>query len=517
MLEEPKIKKVDKRDKQLPQNFEQLIEMYDVEKIWPYMKKVIDYINNNLGSNNVEEIAVKQTQPTNNEKVWFQKSKNLLDLSEFTDVPSSYGVSFKLINNNIVVNGTAEDYASSNVYFYNLEDGETYTISANVANVQVYVQAEGETTEGELTVKTLARLNSSNGSSCTFTHSKDTNYNRIKLLFYVTSGIVYNNYPLNLQIEKGNTATGYKPYGIEDKKIYTKREDGEYEVFMENEVVVSPTQPTTNEKVWIQYSKNRINPNNKHNTSASYDFTNDTYKLTSAGSIYLLCKLVVGKTYTLSYKNNNGFVSIRASDYNNGGSWLEYGRSTTTDGTITFTATTDTVVVQFINGTANSSTVQKVQLEEGSNETEYKSYTEKAIYVKNDNGVYEEILDVEKVNAQQNYSTEEQVIGTWIDGKLLYRKVVEISSIDANANSVDASISIPNLNEITNIGGTLKTSFGAYKPLNTVYCDGSNIVNHYTFQVYAITGSMLTLVYGDFWKTNFGKLSTILEYTKTTD
>ena len=48
MLEEPKIKKVDKRDKQLPQNFEQLIEMYDVEKIWPYILKIIQFINKEI-------------------------------------------------------------------------------------------------------------------------------------------------------------------------------------------------------------------------------------------------------------------------------------------------------------------------------------------------------------------------------------------------------------------------------------------------------------------------------------
>ncbi len=48
MLEEPKIKKVDKRDKQLPQNFEQLIEMYDVEKIWPYILKTIQFINEEI-------------------------------------------------------------------------------------------------------------------------------------------------------------------------------------------------------------------------------------------------------------------------------------------------------------------------------------------------------------------------------------------------------------------------------------------------------------------------------------
>ena len=48
MLEEPKIKKVDKRDKQLPQNFEQLIEMYDVEKIWPYVLKIVQVINKDI-------------------------------------------------------------------------------------------------------------------------------------------------------------------------------------------------------------------------------------------------------------------------------------------------------------------------------------------------------------------------------------------------------------------------------------------------------------------------------------
>lgn len=87
MLEEPKIKKVDKRDKQLPQNFEQLIEMYDVEKIWPYMKKVIDYINNDL-----EKIKVNPREPTNNERVWLQKGKNLSKVSRFDEVNSSSGV-----------------------------------------------------------------------------------------------------------------------------------------------------------------------------------------------------------------------------------------------------------------------------------------------------------------------------------------------------------------------------------------------------------------------------------------
>lgn len=46
MLEEVKRKEVDKRDKQLPQSFEQLIQMYDLEHIWTYIGNMTNYINN---------------------------------------------------------------------------------------------------------------------------------------------------------------------------------------------------------------------------------------------------------------------------------------------------------------------------------------------------------------------------------------------------------------------------------------------------------------------------------------
>lgn len=46
MLEEIKRKEVDKRDKQLPQNFEQLIQMYDLDKLWAYIGQITDCVNN---------------------------------------------------------------------------------------------------------------------------------------------------------------------------------------------------------------------------------------------------------------------------------------------------------------------------------------------------------------------------------------------------------------------------------------------------------------------------------------
>ena len=48
MLEEIKRKEVDKRDKQLPQNFEQLIQMYDLDKIWASIDNIINYSNNDI-------------------------------------------------------------------------------------------------------------------------------------------------------------------------------------------------------------------------------------------------------------------------------------------------------------------------------------------------------------------------------------------------------------------------------------------------------------------------------------
>ena len=78
-------------------------------------------------------------------------------------------------------------------------------------------------------------------------------------------------------------------------------------------------------------------------------------------------------------------------------------------------------------------------LEAGDTSTAYEPYVEKKIYTKNDNGNYEEFLNVEKTNNLQNYSTEEQVIGTWIDGKPIYRKVVSVGVLPSNTTKYVSS------------------------------------------------------------------------------
>lgn len=45
MLEKPNRKKIDKQDGNTPTNIEQLIQRYDLEKVWPYIEKIIDNLN----------------------------------------------------------------------------------------------------------------------------------------------------------------------------------------------------------------------------------------------------------------------------------------------------------------------------------------------------------------------------------------------------------------------------------------------------------------------------------------
>lgn len=59
-----------------------------------------------------------------------------------------------------------------------------------------------------------------------------------------------------------------------------------------------------------------------------------------------------------------------------------------------------------------------------------------SIYVRNSNGVYEEFIK----KSEEVYSTEEQRIGTWIDGKPLYRiiKEYDVSAKETQSNDISS-------------------------------------------------------------------------------
>ena len=119
---------------------------------------------------------------------------------------------------------------------------------------------------------------------------------------------------------------------------------------------------------------------------------------------------------------------------------------------------------------------------------------------------YEKVEDKGEV-----YSTEEVKIGTWIDGKPLYRKTIEIdtSSSFANSTLTKHEHKIANIEKIIKATSTAKTSWGG-----GWFTDITLAINK--FQIRADE----TYLYikndsGSDYKLEY--LAVILEYTKTTD
>lgn len=109
-----------------------------------------------------------------------------------------------------------------------------------------------------------------------------------------------------------------------------------------------------------------------------------------------------------------------------------------------------------------------------------------------------------------NYSVKEQIIGTWIDGKKLYRNII---TQDTLVKGTSTSIDISNLNVDTAVRVNLCCKYGTENvtfyggPTNTAsYSVGVSFYPTYIF--YSINGS---------WAYNFTNAKFILEYTKTTD
>ena len=108
------------------------------------------------------------------------------------------------------------------------------------------------------------------------------------------------------------------------------------------------------------------------------------------------------------------------------------------------------------------------------------------------------------------YSTDEQIIGTWIDGKPIYRKVFEISSI-ATGNADLVNIADLKIENLVNMWGTMKNSAGHMYPM-PLTDSSSNYSVIFIRASEAIRGRA-----SDGSGATITKVTIILEYTKTTD
>lgn len=302
--------------------------------------------------------------------------------------------------------------------------------------------------------------------------------------------------------------------------------------FKDKLVVVSPTEPTgdNREKIWIQKGKNVLNTENTLNQTLNgvtvSRNSDGTITLNGSATTGFLIVLVpelnkrLNGNYTFSYKvvsgsmtKNNVRISVNdntSKDASNETARLfstvwEAGK---TSGEISNTINNKQMhyLVMWINsGCIFNNCKLSFQVEPGVTSAEHEAYTQPRIYVKNDNDAYEELISKDELI---NYSTKEQKIGTWVDGKTLYRKVVNFGSLP-NSASKTVSTGLTNVNYISFSG--LANNGTTYFPLNLARPISGNNLGLGCW----ITNNEITIESAN--DRSSYNAYVIIEYTKTTD
>lgn len=112
-----------------------------------------------------------------------------------------------------------------------------------------------------------------------------------------------------------------------------------------------------------------------------------------------------------------------------------------------------------------------------------------------------------------NYSTDEQVIGTWIDGKPLYQKTIVANNIYVAKNDTDSQFK----HNVSNIEtGLVSEIYYDHSNGGTKWVDAHNVQNY--SESWAVGSTSIYVVSGEYWNAQATRywMATI-RYTKTTD
>lgn len=315
-------------------------------------------------------------------------------------------------------------------------------------------------------------------------------------------------------IEANEVFVGNEEEAPSSAKIIIEDKDFEESpTLSKSEVYVGAEEPTTGEKVWFRTRKNLLNYNkltdkaknvgikidNNDNVYSSatsdsreWNYNNSNWYITLLPGTYTISLL-----YSKQTSSTNGGIGIYSKDKE----IVFKGTQNINNYNYTFTLTEKTqigIMMKIYDG------IFKIQLESGTVATTPESYIEPQIYVRNSNGVYEEFAK----KSEEVYSTEEQRIGTWIDGKPLYRiiKECDVSAKETQSNDIS---SIPYDTIFINLGKSFNRwvdNSSASIVWNTSDNDNGNVWINYEKKLNILNSSNAARHY---WIT--------LEYTKTTD
>lgn len=117
----------------------------------------------------------------------------------------------------------------------------------------------------------------------------------------------------------------------------------------------------------------------------------------------------------------------------------------------------------------------------------------------------------EEINKLNTYSTEEQIVGTWIDGKPLYEKtIIKTGGLSTGDNNIEHGIN--GLKHVIDESTTLTYANNTSYHLPVVGSSGSSV----TFYISANQETFNIRVINDSWS-SLATVYTTLLYTKTTD
>lgn len=120
-----------------------------------------------------------------------------------------------------------------------------------------------------------------------------------------------------------------------------------------------------------------------------------------------------------------------------------------------------------------------------------------------------------------NYSTEEQIIGTWIDGKPIYQKTIDCGAGPTGNNTAKSvAHNIANIDKVISYDGISFYSDGEtfIKIPDVMNSDTNGTLGNLTIQVrVTINKTNISLVSAGDRSSVFAKIYITVQYTKTTD
>lgn len=122
------------------------------------------------------------------------------------------------------------------------------------------------------------------------------------------------------------------------------------------------------------------------------------------------------------------------------------------------------------------------------------------------------------LDARFDYSLEEKVVGTWVDGKTLYQKTVtDTFGTITDGTDSHSAISLPNISNVMVVSGYIETTDGVIQQINDAYGFNTTTNKPYNMRVgYKKSTGELNVMCNRSVFSN-GTFYVTIQYTKTTD